>query len=66
MHPFALLLASTAALFVSGSIGARTKNPRLKAAMGGAVLASLLVLLGTVAAGLWEAWSPWELRLVER
>ena len=66
MHPFTVMVAALAALIASGVVGSRTDKPRLKAAMQGATLLALLVFLGCVALGLWQAWSPWELEVVER
>lgn len=66
MHPFAVLVASLIALVTSGVVGAQTEKPSLRAAMQGTVLASLLLVLGCVVLGLWQAWAPWDLELVEK
>lgn len=66
MHPFVVLVLAVAALFLSAAVGARTRNQKLKASMQGTTMVAMLVVLGCVAVGLWDAWSPWELELVEK
>ena len=66
MHPFTVMVAALVALFASATVGSRTDKPELRAAMQGVVLLSLLLLLGCIAMGLWQAWSPWELEVAKR
>jgi hypothetical protein len=66
MHPFIVLVAAVAALFASTAVGMRTGNPKLRAAMQGTTVVSLLVIVGCIALGLWQAWAPWEVELVEK
>lgn len=66
MHPFTVFFAALLLLGAASLVSGRSSDPRVKSLAGGLGFGFFLIAVACVAAGLWEAWSPWQVELTRR